>query len=125
MQEISDLEWNVVLFGRRGIGHRSLGNGGGCRRGSRASTRAIGRTGAIAAAGSGIKEGETFEDYTQATALLPCLLVVPLIEFEAPFYEKWTALLHILSYHLGLPAKGIHVHESDFLFGFSTFVFPG
>src|SRR6266581_1759159 len=117
-------KWNIVFFMRDRLGlTSSFGRCGGIRNGSRSWTRGLGWHIAIRA--FGIKKRKAFQNHTELAALLASLFIIPLIETKPAFNQDRTALLEVLGNDFGLPAKRVHIHKGDLLFGFTSFVLPG
>jgi len=62
------------------------------------------------------QELHVFRDDPKFAALLPGLLVVPLVKTQAAFDEHGAALAHVLADVLRRPPKHVHVDKGDFLF---------
>src|SRR5262249_58806424 len=72
----------------------------------------------------GINKGETFEHDSELAHLLMSILVLPLIELQAAFDQKWATLLHILRNHFRLPAKGVNVNKGHLFLQFARLGLP-
>src|ERR1043165_857684 len=114
----------VWLLGRWSLRFRGLVGGWHPGRRSRPSPRGFGGGSAIGPRTTA-DEFEAFQNYSELTALLAGLLIVPLIQSQPTFHEEWAALLQILGDGLRLLAERINVHERDLLFGFSGLGAPG